>query len=278
MPVEPAPANEPQVEPVAVAVESPAPAVAPRQPSVAAKKEQIAPASKTSTPVVPPARVAKTTAAESVPVAAPAPANPEKTIIEKHDRPVTPQEQAEARYRQAAQQVGQGRNDEARATLATALSLFPGHHKSRELAAVVAMQGGQLREAQDLLTQGMQLAPQELSFARLLARIQLEQGREAQAIATLEGARSAASGDADFLSLLAALYQRAGRHDEAAKGYRETIAVRATDARAWLGLGISLEAMQDAAASEAYTRALQLGGLDANLARYASQRLAAIKK
>jgi len=205
-------------------------------------------------------------------------AEPDKSVMEKRDIVIGPQEQAEAHYREAAQFVTQGRAEDARATLYAALASYPAHHQARELLAAVALQGGRMQEAQELLTQGRKIAPDYLPFAQLLARINIEQGDEAQAIATLEGARAAGAHNADYLSFLAQLYQRAGRHAEAVKAYRETIAIRVDDARAWLGLGISLEATHDNTAAEAFTRAIQLGGLDAKLAQYAQQRLAAVKK
>jgi MSHA biogenesis protein MshN len=272
-----APPADADPEPAPAAAAAPAPAQTDtKQP--APVQERVVKAAPVVPAPAPPARRTDTRRAAPPPVAAAVAADPEQAVIEKHDRPITPEQRAEAQYRQAAQQVAQGRNEQARATLAAALSIFPEHHKARELAAVVALQSGHLNEAQDLLTQGMQLAPRQTIFPRLLARILLEQGMEAQAIATLEGARGAVGADADYLSLLAALYQRAGRHTEAATTYRETIALRTQDARAWLGLGISLEATQHADAASAYTRALQLGGLDANLMRYASQRLAALNR
>jgi MSHA biogenesis protein MshN len=202
----------------------------------------------------------------------------DKAVIEKQDRPGTPQDQAEARYREGAQYMSQGRAEDARASLHAALSLSPSHHSARELLVALAMQGGRLQEAQELLAQGLKAAPTRLSFAQLLARVHLEQGNEAQAIVVLENARSAGAGNADYSSFLAALYQRNGRHADAVAAYRESIAVRGQDARSWLGLGISLEATQDGGAAGAYQRALALGSLDANLARYAQQRLTAVKK
>ncbi len=222
-----------------------------------------------------PATSAKTVAASKI-VAQDATSS-DKAVVEKRERAVEPMEDAETRYREAAQYIAQGRSEDARATLAAALATYPVHRKARELAAGLALQNGRLREAQDLLTQGLKLAPDHLPFAQMLARIYLEQGSEAQAIATLEGVRGA--GSADYFSLLAALYQRAGQHADAVKAYRDTVTLRAQDARAWLGLGISLDALQDTgAAAEAYSRALALGSLDAKLAQYAQQRLAATKK
>lgn len=239
-----------------------APKVTPKTPATTARAARAAAVPKAATAPAP------------TPVAEPPPSG--AVVMEKRDRPVVPQEQAEARYRDAALLVSQGRAEDARAILDGALAMFPDHRKARELAAAIAMQNGRLLEAQNLLTQGIKLAPNHLPFSQLLARIYLEQGAGAQAIATLESARGAGSGNADYLSLLAALYQQAGRHADAVRAYRDSIALRATDARAWLGLGISLEATKDAAASEAYTRALQIGGLETRLIQYAHQRLAAL--
>jgi MSHA biogenesis protein MshN len=220
---------------------------------------------------VPPSVPTKTIG-EEAPVA-------DKGSVEKEDRPITPQEQAEARYREGAQFMSQGRVDDARTALTAALSKNLAHHQARELLVALAVQNGRLRDAQELLTQGLKVAPTRLSFALLLARVHLEQGADAQAIATLEGARMSGGGNADYLSFLATLYQRNGRHADAVAAYRETISIRPQDARAWLGLGISLEAVHDSTgAAGAYNRALALGGLDANLTQYAQQRLAAVKK
>lgn len=223
-------------------------------------------------------------------VAAPAPSTiPTKTIgeqtpiekigsVEKQDRPVTSQEQAEARYREGAQYMSQGRAEDARTALGAALAQNAAHHQARELLVALAMQSGRLRDAQDLLTQGLKVAPTRLSFALLLARTHLEQGADAQAIAVLESSRLAGAGNADYFSFLATLYQRSGRHTDAVGAYREAIVARPQDARAWLGLGISLEATQDlSGATGAYNRALAIG-LDASLAQYAQQRLAAVRK
>ncbi len=199
--------------------------------------------------------------------------------VEKRTIPVNLQDQAETYYREAAQYVSQGRAQDARVTLIAALTAYPSHIAARELAAAVSMQTGRLREAQDSLAQGLKLSPNHLPFSLLLARVFIEQGADGQAIATLEAAQSAGASNADYYSLLAALYQRTSRYPDAVKAYRETIALRAQDGRAWLGLGISLEAVQDnAGAGEAYTRALQLGNLDVTLTKYAQQRLAIVKR
>lgn len=256
-----------------------APTPVAKKPTTAVTPPPVATPGKPAPSVATPAPKPALRTATAQPKPAPVPAPTDKVMVEKSERPITPYEQADERYRKAAQYMSQGRADDARAELNASLSIHPAHHAARELAAAVAMQNGRWHEAEQLLTQGLKLAPTRLSFAQLLARAHLEQGNEALAIATLEGARSAATGNADYLSFLAALYQRAGRHTDAVGVYRETVGLRAQDARAWLGLGVSLEGTQDVAgASQAYTRALQLGSLDARLAQYAQQRLAVLKK
>jgi MSHA biogenesis protein MshN len=197
--------------------------------------------------------------------------------IEKHDRVLSPLERADAYYREAGALIEKGRAEDARATLNAALVAAPEHHKARELAAAVALQNGRTRDAQSLLEQGLKITPQHVPFAFMLARLQVDQGNEALAIDTLEGVRAAGTNDGGYLAFLAQLYQRAGRHADAVQSYRDAVGLRAQDARAWLGLGISLEATQDfGGAFDAYTRALQLDGLDTNLAQYARQRAAAL--
>jgi MSHA biogenesis protein MshN len=271
---EPKPELKPEPKPTVVAS---APAVAPVPP---APKPARAPAAKKTKAVASPAPAPAASA--TIPtktIGDEAPSVDNKGTVEKEDRPITPQEQAEGRYREAAQLMSQGRTEDARTALNAALAKNPAHHQARELLVALAMQGGRLREAQDLLVQGLKVAPARLSFALLLARVQVEQGGEASAIATLEGVRASGAGNADYFSFLAALYQRSGRHSEAVAAYREAIGVRAQDARAWLGLGISLEGAQDpSGAAGAYQRALSLGGLDPNLTQYTQQRLAAVKK
>ncbi len=84
--------------------------------------------------------------------------------------------------------------------------------------------------------------------------------------------------DPEYQAFHAALLQRAGRHDEAARHYRQALEARPLEARWWLGLAITLESQQRTPeAAEAYARSLQGASLDANLRRFAQQRLAAIK-
>lgn len=243
-------------EPVLRASGVPVPtAVSPKKPAskpaVIAKKENVGPA----------------VAAPSIPGS-----------IDKRMRPLTSEEKAESAYRQAARSLEQGRSGDAGRMLRQALAADPQHVHARELLVTLALKNGRNREAQQLLEEGMVLAPTHYPFVQLLARLHVENGAELRALALLEQAAPNAANDADYQGLLAALYQRQGRHADAVTAYRHALELRPTDSRAWVGLGISLEAEKDyGAARLSYQRARGLGDLPPALARHTDQRLAQLR-
>jgi Flp pilus assembly protein TadD len=85
------------------------------------------------------------------------------------------------------------------------------------------------------------------------------------------------AGGADHHLLLALAHRQAGDHAAAAEVYRRLSEVAPGRARVWLGLGVSLEALERFdEATTAYRRAA--GGDDVQAARFARQRLAAIER
>jgi MSHA biogenesis protein MshN len=219
------------------------------------------------------------------PAAAPQPASSSvagasaDAVIDKRVKPLTANEKAESEYLLAADLLQKGRMGQAEKHLRQALMVDATHTRSRELLAGLMLQQGHWREAQELLEQGIDAVPAHYPFAQLLARVHVEHGADHKALAVMEQGRRAAAGSPEYLAFLAALYQRAGRHEDAVKAYRETTALNPQEGRWWLGLGISLEAVQDrTAAADAYQRAIQSGVLGDKLQQYARQRLAVLKK
>jgi MSHA biogenesis protein MshN len=220
---------------------------------------------------------AKEAGTNSVPSSETAPAG--TGVMDKKLRPPSSDERAEDEYHQAANMLQKGRAGDAERHLKSALDINAGHTKARELLAGLQLQNGHWREAEQTLEQGIAKVPAYYPFAQLLARVYVEHGANQKALDVMEGSRQAGAGDAEFMALLAALYQRAGDHAEAIKAYTEAIKLDPQEGRSWLGMGISLEAIQNAnAASAAYQRALETGKLDENLLNYARQRLAVLKK
>lgn len=211
----------------------------------------------------------KTVKAEAVPNAA--------AQFERTERPYSAEELAENAYRDAAQLRAQGNPAEAERRLKTLLASNPKQVKARELLASIQLDSGRWAEAQETLEQGVTQVPEYLAFRFQLARLYLEHGADEQALALLESARRDGRSDPELYGFLAALYQRAGRHADAVKNYQEALALRPTEGKWWLGLGISLEATKNvSSARDAYRRALESGRLTASLSRYAEDRLRAL--
>jgi len=200
-------------------------------------------------------------------------------VVDKKLHPLTPPEQAESEYRQAASLLQQGRTADAEQHLRSAIEASAEHTRARELLAGLLLQQGHWHEAQQLLEQGVAKVSTYYPFALLLARIDVDHDSQSKALAVMEGSRQAGAGNADFMAFLAALYEREGKYTEAINAYTEAIKLNPREGRSWLGMGISLEAKQDwNAARAAYQRAIETGALDDKLQNYARQRLAAMKK
>ena len=193
-------------------------------------------------------------------------------------RVLTAEQRAENLYRDAVEQIRQGRMSEAQGTLKHALSDYPLHHPSRQLLARSMVEAGQVDDAQSLLREGLTLAPNRLDFYIGLAHASLSKNDLDSAVKVLESGLPVASDNAEFHAFLATVLQRSGRHDEAIQHY--VIALRKTpDAANWLlGLAISLQEKKDkASAADAYQRAIDLG-LPPSLMQFAQDRLRQLSK
>jgi MSHA biogenesis protein MshN len=194
--------------------------------------------------------------------------------IRKQMRDPTPRELAENEYRKAVAWLNQGRLAEAEAGFQEALSLYPENLQARQGLIGLLVQGRKLEEAEHVLEEGVKLSPAQSGFSMTLARLQAERGDTARAIATLQAGLEHAQGNAEYAAFLAALLQREGRHEEAIAQFQGALRQRPGAGVWWLGLGISLQAAnQAAAAREAYRRANAAGNLHPELAAFADQRL-----
>lgn len=199
--------------------------------------------------------------------------------MNKKVRPFTADEKAESEFHQAVALLQKGRALDAEKHLEATIKINAEHTKARELLAGLLLQNGHWREAEQTLQQGIAKVPAYSPFAQLLARIYVDHGSNQKALAVMESSRRAGAGDAEFMAFLAEMYRRTGDHAAAIKAYTEAIKLDPQEGRSWLGMGISLEAIQDwNAAGAAYQRAIETGKLDENLLKYTRQQLDSVKK
>jgi len=292
------PAAATSAQPVAPTATAPASAIAPatsaelpqsatEQPSVARVET---PTLAAATPIPAPKPVAEAKpaepaveakpAAERKPAAAATPA-PETTParMEKTPRALTPEQQAEQAFRAATAAFNRQAFTEAEDGFTKALGLQPTHTGAREGLAALLMHTGRHEEAQGLLRAGRALLPRHYAFVQLLARTHIGRGEDQVALDLLQQARGIAGHDPEYWAFVATAHQRLQQHQEAVQNYRAAVRLQPSAARAWIGMGISLEALKDTASAQtAYRTALDGQGLDLTLIRFAEQRLAALRR
>ena len=193
--------------------------------------------------------------------------------IELSNRTMTKEDQAENKYREGIQLIRQSRPEDAEQRLRAALALNSTHVHARESLVALLVEQGRWLEAQASLEEGLRLLPNQISFGFLLTRLYVEQGQDAAGLQLLERLQPHAGGNPDFLAFMATLYQRTGRHADAVNYFKQATSARPAEGRWWVGLGISLEAVNERDdARAAFQRANALP-LEPQLAEYVANRL-----
>ena len=185
---------------------------------------------------------------------------------------MSPQQQAEGEFSQASDLAQQGRGDEAKRHLESALQLNPSHAQARLLLASLLLGGKHNAEAESVLQEGLRIDPTQPRLSMLLARIQVEHGSLAQAQETLQKTLPYAEGQADYQAFLAAVLQRQNLHEEAVRHYQAALQQSPNAGVWWMGMGISLQALK----RDAFTHALDSGSLSAELQDFVKQKMKAL--
>lgn len=187
---------------------------------------------------------------------------------------ISPEQRADAEFRQAVAAMQQGHAAEAIAGYRTVLRLDAGHDEARQALVALLLENKQGAEAERMLQERLAAKPGHTGFTMLLARLQVEHGAVEQAIATLEKSLPYADAQADYQAFFAALLQRRNRHKEAITHYQIALQL-APDNGVWLmGYGISLQAVQRADdARDAFRRALESRTLTPELQAFVRQKL-----
>ena len=206
--------------------------------------------------------------------AAKLPAAPANAQIDKRAQVLSPSQQAENDYREAANFLNQGRLADAQEGFRRALQNNPAHVSARQGLFGLLLDAKKNAEAEQLLQQGLALNPNQPGFAMALSSLQYERGDVSGAIDTMQKSAPAAQSSPDYLARLAGLLQRQSRHREAIDNYQAALRL-APGSGVWLmGLGISLQASnRNNEAQEAFRRAKSSNTLNPELTAFVDQRL-----
>jgi MSHA biogenesis protein MshN len=194
--------------------------------------------------------------------------------IERQDREPGIRERTEASYRRGVEAMQDNRLPAAEQALREALALSPGHEPSRHALLGILVQQRRNADAEALLAEGQRQNPAQVGFAMALARLQAERGDAAAALDSLQRSATAGRERPEFLGFQAGLLSRIGNHADAVLYYRSALRLVPQNAVWWMGLGISLEAdRRPSEAAEAFQRARETTGLNAELTAFVDQRL-----
>lgn len=184
---------------------------------------------------------------------------------------------AEAHFGRAALLLSHGRVTEAESELLAALRADASHIAARQAYVSLLVEQQRVGTARQVLQEALAFNPEHPAFAVALARIYAGQRDYAAALAVLDRA-GAGTANADFQATRGTVLQRLGRHAEAVDAYQAALRGATQPPASWIGLGISLEALErksDAAA--AYRRALTAGPMEAQARDYAESRAKALE-
>jgi MSHA biogenesis protein MshN len=208
------------------------------------------------------------------PLAGPAEGRANQGKVEKGDRPRTPQDLAEAEFRRGAGLLNEGRANDAEGAFSAALNADRNHESARQALIALLLDRRQIDPARRLLQDGLAINPGNAVFASSLARILIEAKEYDGALKVLQGASAAGASSAEFQALAGAAYQRLGNHRQAMEAYQAALRIFPGSGSSWIGLAISLEALDHPLeAAEAYRRALATGTLTPDLRGYAETSL-----
>lgn len=193
--------------------------------------------------------------------------------VEKRDLHRSPAERAEAEFRRAVGLMNQTRISEAEDGFLAALTHDAAHESARQALVSLMFERNRFEDGRRLLQEGLAINPSSAPFSIALARLFAERREYANALEALKAAQASGAGRADYHALAGTIHQRMGRHKEAVDDYSSALRIAPGSGAAWVGLGISLEALERRAdAAECFRRAVATGSLSAEVRDFAEQR------
>lgn len=183
-----------------------------------------------------------------------------------------------AAIQQAEQAFAHGDTAGGLARLKAAAARFHGDEKLHLFYARHLLQAGRSAEAETTLLDGLKQAPRAAALAQMLAHLRYDAGDSAGALAVLSRSAPPVAQALEYHEFLAALQQRQGDHAAAVATYREVLQAAPSHGTAWMGLAISLAALDARReAVAAFTQARTSGTLSQTMDTYAATEIARLQ-
>ena len=181
---------------------------------------------------------------------------------------------AKAIYIKATEHIRNGQVLQAREKLISLVDTYPDYYAGRTLLAQKLVEWGQFGQAEQVLHQGLSIDHKNAEWANLYARLLVNRGDLQGAVNRLESALPNIDRMPEFYAFLAALYQKTNRHEDAISVYRDVLGVKPNNNVWWMGLAISLEAVNlQQEALHAYRQALKGNSLSLDLQKYITGKI-----
>ena len=180
----------------------------------------------------------------------------------------------EQAYQEAWQAETQGQDETAIRILSQLVDEHPRYQSGRELLARLLLRHRDTKSATRIIDEGLAVEPGSQVFAELKAHLLLDKGQVNEAIHLLEANAPGLDKNPNYHAFIAALYQKQGKAAMAANIYKQLLTLQPDNAKWWLGLGVSLDALgSHIQALEAYSNANTNGDLSPELKAYVETQL-----
>lgn len=154
------------------------------------------------------------------------------------------------------------------------LRIAPNELRTRKQLAAMLFSKERLTQAQKLLVDGLQIVPSDSSLRLMLARIHFKLGDQTQAFTVLAEHPYQALANDELISFRAALAERIGEYPRAEQDYQVLIQRNPTEAKWWLGLGVSQDKQRlSEQAIISYQQAQSLKQLPQKVDTFVEQRI-----
>lgn len=190
---------------------------------------------------------------------------------------VSPEQLSNNLYQEALDLIKDGRDINAQNKLAEALIAYPENHDARQTLAAILLESKNIAGAKNVLQKGVDITPSHNDFRMAAARLEIELNDQQAALRTLLDGDQYARNNVTYQAFLATILQRNERHNEAVKHFNDALNLDRSMGNAYVGLGISLQALQrNEEAIVAFEKAQQTHTLNEKLQGFVNSRLQAL--